>query len=57
MEQTHTEEQTSENNLTSMDSELGDEFTFTQYLYSEEDVRQAIATNILLKNKEKTNKP
>ena len=55
MEQTHTEEQTSENNLTSMDSELGDEFTFTQYLYSEEDVRQAIATNILLKNKEKTN--
>lgn len=55
MEQTHTEEHTSETNLTSMDSELGDDFTFTQYLYSEEDVRQAIATNILLKNKEKTN--
>ena len=37
-----------------MDNELGTDFTFTQYLYSEEDVRQAIATNILLKNKEKT---
>ena len=55
MEQTHTEEQTSKTNLSTMDSELGDDFTFTQYLYSEEDVRQAIATNILLKNKEKTN--
>jgi len=37
-----------------MDNELGPDFVFTQYLYSAEDVHQAIATNILLKNKEKT---
>jgi len=37
-----------------MDSELGEDFTLTQFLYSADDVRQALATNILLKNKEKT---
>lgn len=33
--------------------EITEDFTFTQYLYSADDIRQAIATNILLKNKEK----
>jgi hypothetical protein len=37
-----------------MDNDLGPNFVFTQYLYSAEDVSQALATNILLKNKEKT---
>jgi hypothetical protein len=32
----------------------GEDFVLTQYLYSADDVRQALATNILLKNKEKT---
>ena len=37
-----------------MDNDLGQNFVFTQYLYSVEDICQALATNILLKNKEKT---
>ena len=37
-----------------MDNNLGPDFVLTQHLYSAEDVRQALATNILLKNKEKT---
>jgi hypothetical protein len=37
-----------------VDNELGSDFVLTQHLYSADDVRQALATNILLKNKEKT---
>jgi hypothetical protein len=37
-----------------MDNDPGEDFVLTQYLYSADDVRQALATNILLKNKEKT---
>jgi hypothetical protein len=37
-----------------MDNDLGSDFILTQHLYSADDVRQALATNILLKNKEKT---
>ena len=37
-----------------MDNDLGSDFVLTQHLYSADDVRQALATNILLKNKEKT---
>ena len=37
-----------------MDNDLGPDFVLTQHLYSADDVRQALATNILLKNKEKT---
>jgi len=37
-----------------VDNELGPDFVLTQHLYSADDVRQALATNILLKNKEKT---
>ena len=51
MEQIHTTENLCED---TMDSELGQDFVFTQYLYSVQDICQAIATNILLKNKEKT---
>ena len=51
MEQIHTTENVCED---TMDNELGQDFVLTQYLYSVQDICQVLATNILLKNKEKT---
>jgi hypothetical protein len=51
MEQILTTENIREDTLNHL---LGQDFIFTQYLYSVQDICQSLATNILLKNKEKT---